>query len=131
MTASITRKPYLAAAIAITLGLAGCASDVKPQYVSPAQYQSFSCDQLHSEYDRITRYIEGGVSTPSSTSVGVGVGGGISSGGWGFGPSVSIGVGQARRARQAELARVLGEQEAIAIAAGNKGCPIAAARKPR
>ena len=53
MTASITRKPYLAAAITITLGLAGCASDVKPQYVSPAQYQSFSCDQLHSEYDRI------------------------------------------------------------------------------
>lgn len=125
MNTSTTLSTMFAAAIA--LGLSGCASDVKPTYVSPAQYQSFNCEQLQTEYARIDRYIEGGVSTPSSTSVGVGIGGGVSSGGWGFGPSVSLGIGQARRARQAELARVLGEQEAIAIAAKYKGCPITAA----
>ncbi len=117
-------------AAAIALGLTGCASEVKPAYVSPVQYQSFNCEQLHAEYARIDRYIEGGVSAPSSPSVGVGIGGGVSSrGGWGFGPSVSFGFGQERRARQAELARVLGEQEAIAVAAGHKGCPITVTNK--
>lgn len=110
---------------------AGCASTVKPMYVSPTQYQALNCAQLHNEYGRIDQYIKRGVSSPKTTGVGVGlgVGGGFGRGGWGFGPSVSVNMGQSQRTQHSELARVLGEQDAIAQAAQFKGCPIAAASK--
>ena len=110
---------------------AGCASNVKPMYVSPTQYQALNCAQLHAEYGRIAQYIQRGVSSPKTTGVGVGlgVGGGFGRGGWGIGPSVSVNMGQSQRTQNSELARVLGEQDAIAQAAQFKGCPIAAASK--
>lgn len=110
---------------------AGCATTVKPLYVSPTQYQAMNCMQLHAEYGRIGQYIQRGVSSPKTTGVGVGlgVGGGFGRGGWGIGPSVSVNMGQSQRTQNSELARVLGEQEAIAQAAQFKGCPIAAAAK--
>lgn len=112
--------------------LGGCASSVKPLYVSPTQYQALNCQQLHAEYGRIAQYIQRGVSSPRTTGVGVGLGiGGIfgRGGGWGIGPSVSVNVGQAQRTQNSELSRVLGEQDAIAQAAQFKGCPITAASK--
>ena len=112
--------------------LAGCASSVKPLYVSPTQYQALNCQQLHAEYGRIAQYIQRGVSSPRTTGVGVGLGiGGIfgRGGGWGIGPSVSVNVGQSQRTQNSELSRVLGEQDAIAQAAQFKGCPITAASK--
>ena len=111
--------------------LAGCATTVKPQYVSPTQYQSLNCQQLHAEYARIDQYIQRGVSVPktSGVGVGVGVGGGFGSGGWGFGPSISVNMGQSQRTKNSELARVLGEQDAVAQAAQFKGCPIARAKQ--
>lgn len=110
---------------------AGCASSVKPMYVSPTQYQALNCAQLHAEYGRIAQYIQRGVSSPKTTGVGVGlgVGGGFGRGGWGIGPSISVNMGQSQRTQNSELARVLGEQEAIAQAAQFKGCPIMAAAK--
>lgn len=114
------------------LVMAGCASSVKPMYVSPTQYQALNCAQLHAEYGRIAQYIQRGVSTPRTTGVGVGLGvGGIFGwgGGWGIGPSVSVNVGQSQRTQNSELSRVLGEQDAIAQAAQFKGCPIMAASK--
>jgi hypothetical protein len=112
--------------------LGGCASSVKPLYVSPTQYQALNCQQLHAEYGRIAQYIQRGVSSPRTTGVGVGLGiGGIfgRGGGWGIGPSVSVNVGQSQRTQNSELSRVLGEQDAIAQAAQFKGCPITAARQ--
>jgi hypothetical protein len=111
--------------------LAGCATTVKPQYVSPTQYQSLNCQQLHAEYARIDQYIQRGVSAPKSRGVGVGlgVGGGFGSGGWGFGPSISVNMGQSQRTNSSELARVLGEQDAVAQAAQFKGCPIARVKR--
>ncbi|XID75044.1 hypothetical protein ACF3NA_00220 [Alkanindiges sp. WGS2144] len=112
--------------------MAGCASSVKPIYVSPTQYQALNCQQLHAEYARIGQYIQRGVSSPKTTGVGVGLGvGGIfgRGGGWGIGPSVSVNMGQSQRTQNSELARVLGEQEAIAQAAQFKGCPIAASKR--
>ncbi len=44
--------------------LSACASTPKPSYVSPTQYQSLSCQQLQSEYNRIHDYIQNGVETP-------------------------------------------------------------------
>ena len=113
------------------LVMAGCASSVKPMYVSPTQYQALNCAQLHAEYGRIAQYIQRGVSSPKTTGVGVGlgVGGGFGRGGWGIGPSVSVNVGQSQRTQNSELSRVLGEQDAIAQAAQFKGCPIMAASK--
>ena len=107
--------------------LSACASTPKPSYVSPTQYQSLSCQQLQSEYNRIHDYIQNGVETPKRTGVGVGVGlggGWGSRGGWGIGPSISVNMGQSSNTKRTELSRVLGEQEAIVQAAKFKGCPI-------
>lgn len=84
---------YIVPLAAATLLLSACATTVKPTYVSPTQYQSLSCQQLQSEYNRIQQYIDNGVQTPKSTGMGVGLGLG---GGWGRGgwdsahPSLSI-----------------------------------------
>ena len=115
-----------------SLGLAllgGCAStaSVKPVYVSPAQYQSLSCTQLQSEYNRIHRYAESGVEPETRTGMGVGfgLGGGWGRhGGWGVVPSISVNLGQSSTSKRTELARILGQQEAVAQAAQFKGCPM-------
>ncbi|MGE8684775.1 MAG: hypothetical protein ACN6OV_09905 [Acinetobacter sp.] len=121
-------KTYQMGLVALsTLLLGACASTPKPAYVSPTQYQSLSCQQLQSEYNRIHQYIENGVETPKRTGMGVGVGlggGWGSRGGWGIGPSISVNMGQSSNTKRTELARVLGEQEAIVQAAKFKGCPI-------
>lgn len=128
---SQSRVLSFGALLGALLVTAGCATTVKPLYVSPTQYQSMNCMQLHNEYGRIGQYIQRGVSSPKTTGVGVGlgVGGGFGRGGWGIGPSISVNMGQSQRTQNSELARVLGEQEAIAQAAQFKGCPIAAASK--
>ena len=126
-----SRLSGLAVLAGSVLLMTGCASSVKPMYVSPTQYQALNCAQLHAEYGRIAQYIQRGVSSPRTTGVGVGlgVGGGFGRGGWGIGPSVSVNVGQSQRTQNSELSRVLGEQDAIAQAAQFKGCPIMAASK--
>lgn len=118
---------YLSLLLGSTLLLGACATTVKPTYVSPTQYQALSCQQLQSEYNRIQQYVDSGVQPPkrSGVGVGVGVGGGWGSrGGWGIGPSVSINMGQSSNTKKTELARLLGEQEAVVQAAQFKNCPI-------
>jgi len=107
--------------------LSACATTVKPTYVSPTQYQSYDCGQLQGEYNRIQQYIDNGVQAPKRTGVGVGVGvggGWGSHSGWGIGPSISVNMGQSSNTKKTELARVLGEQEAIVQAARYKSCPL-------
>ncbi|TCH63376.1 hypothetical protein [Acinetobacter sp. ANC 4862] len=118
---------YLSLLLGSTLLLGACATTVKPTYVSPTQYQALSCQQLQSEYNRIQQYIDSGVQPPkrSGVGVGVGIGGGWGShGGWGIGPSVSVNMGQSSNTKKTELARLLGEQEAVVQAAQFKNCPI-------
>ncbi|MFC6167561.1 hypothetical protein [Acinetobacter terrestris] len=118
---------YLSLLLGSTLLLGACATTVKPSYVSPTQYQALNCQQLQSEYNRIQQYIDSGVQPPkrSGVGVGVGVGGGWGSrGGWGIGPSVSVNMGQSSNTKKTELARLLGEQEAVVQAAQFKNCPI-------
>ncbi len=112
---------YLSLLLGSTLLLGACATTVKPSYVSPTQYQALNCQQLQSEYNRIQQYIDSGVQPPKRTGVGVGVGVG---GGWGIGPSVSVNMGQSSNTKKTELARLLGEQEAVVQAAQFKNCPI-------
>ena len=118
---------YLSLLLGSTLLLGACATTVKPSYVSPTQYQALNCQQLQSEYNRIQQYIDSGVQPPKRTGVGVGVGvggGWGSRGGWGIGPSVSVNMGQSSNTKKTELARLLGEQEAMVQAAQFKNCPI-------
>ncbi|TCB49179.1 hypothetical protein E0H80_12760 [Acinetobacter sp. ANC 4779] len=118
---------YLSLLLGSTVLLAACATTVKPTYVSPTQYQALNCQQLQSEYNRIQQYVDNGVQPPkrSGVGVGVGVGGGWGSrGGWGIGPSVSVNMGQSSNTKKTELARLLGEQEAVVQAAQFKNCPI-------
>lgn len=120
---------YLSLLLGSTLLLGACATTVKPTYVSPTQYQALSCQQLQSEYNRIQQYIDSGVQPPKRSGVGVGVGVGVgggwgSHGGWGIGPSVSVNMGQSSNTKKTELARLLGEQEAVVQAAQFKNCPI-------
>ena len=119
-------------AISSAVLLTACASTVKPTYVSPTQYQSFNCQQLQGEYNRIQQYIDTGVTPPKRTGIGVavGLGGGRGSHGWGIGPSISVNMGQSSNTKNTELARVLGEQEAIVQAAKYKSCPIIVRTKP-
>ena len=66
----------------------------------------------------------------SGVGVGVGLGGGWGSrGGWGIGPSVSVNMGQSSNTKNTELARLLGEQEAIVQAAQFKNCPLTVRNK--
>ena len=118
---------YLGFLVGSTVLLGACATSVKPSYVSPTQYQALNCQQLQSEYNRIQQYIDNGVQAPKRTGVGVGVGvggGWGSHGGWGIGPSVSVNMGQSSNTKNTELARLLGEQEAVVQAAKFKNCPI-------
>ena len=118
---------YLSLLLGSTVLLGACATTVKPSYVSPTQYQALNCQQLQSEYNRIQQYIDNGVQAPKRTGVGVGVGvggGWGSQGGWGIGPSVSVNMGQSSNTKNTELARLLGEQEAVVQAAKFKNCPI-------
>lgn len=118
---------YLSLLLGSTVLLGACATTVKPSYVSPTQYQALNCQQLQSEYNRIQQYIDNGVQAPKRTGVGVGVGvggGWGSHGGWGIAPSVSVNMGQSSNSKNTELARLLGEQEAVVQAAKFKNCPI-------
>ncbi len=107
--------------------LTGCATGaVKPDYVSPTQYQAWDCAQLHQEYTRISQYLKQGVEPAkrTSTGVGIGLGGGWGRGGWGIGPTVSVNMGQSSNTKRTEIAKLFGQQDAIEQAAKFKKCPI-------
>ena len=106
--------------------MTGCATTVKPTYVSPTQYQAMNCAQLAQEFDRIQQYINNGEQPPKSKGMGVGLGlggGWGSHGGWGFGPSISVNMGQSSNTKKTELGRLYGEQDALSQAAQFKNCP--------
>ena len=111
----------------VSIVMVGCATTVKPTYVSPTQYQAMNCAQLAGEFDRIQQYINNGVQPAKRTGMGVGIGlggGWGSRGGWGFGPSISVNMGQSSNTKNTELARLYGEQDALSQAAQFKNCPF-------
>lgn len=115
-------------AAASIFALSGCATsgNLTPQYVPPSTYQSYDCQSLAQEYNRVERYVEAAQkqqSTLSSSGVGVG----ISAGRWGISPNISFGVGQSNnnKARDAKLSRLYGEADAIIQTARIKRCSFA------
>ena len=109
-------------------GLSGCATsgNLTPQYVPPSTYQSYNCESLAQEYNRVERYVEGTSKQRSSLSTS-GVGVGISAGRWGISPNISFGVGQSNdnKARDAKLSRLYGERDAIVQSARIQRCSFA------
>ena len=124
-------KTFTATALLATAGifsLSGCATsgNLTPQYVPPSTYQSYDCQALAQEYDRVERYVEATQKEQSTLSA-TGVGVGISAGRWGISPNISFGLGQStdNKARDAKLSRLYGEADAIIQSARIQRCSFA------
>lgn len=105
------------------LFLAGCASsasNITAQYVSPIQYQNFTCQQIGAEASRVsTRAAQvAGVQDSKSTNDAVAMGVGLIL----FWPSLFFIKGDGQTA--AELGRLRGEFEALEQASIQKNCGI-------
>lgn len=109
-----------AADCAAVAGCASSAADVRPAYVSPLQYQSYSCSQIGQEAERLSRRAAeaAGVqhSKASSDAVATGVSLVL------FWPAAFMIKGDGQSA--AELARLKGEFEALEQASIQKNCNI-------
>ncbi len=122
-------KKIVVSAICLAIVLSGCATaskDVAPAYVSPMQYQSFDCEQLAAEAQRIqvrTAQLGGRLDEASSNDkalMGVGM---IL-----FWPAL-FALGGTKQ-QEAEYARLKGEYDAIQQAAVAKKCTIAPPQQP-
>lgn len=107
------------------IALVGCATtgNITPQYISPNNYQTYSCNTLQSEVARVTRLAKD--TENQNISLGTGVGVGISAGRGGIYPSISLGtgIGSGQRAvKRNTLARLYGEHDAMILAGRQKGC---------
>lgn len=124
-------KTLTAATLLATAGvfaLSGCAStgSITPQYVPPSIYQSYDCQALSQEYNRVNRYVDAARNEQSTLSAS-GVGVGVSAGRWGISPNISFGVGKSNntKARDAKLSRLYGERDAIIQSARIQRCSFA------
>jgi len=122
------KKP-IAAVLSVTIALAGCATsskDIAAIYVSPMQYQSYDCDQLASETQRIqvrVNQLGGRLNEAASNDQAIGVIGAIL-----FWPALFALGGT--KPQEAEYARLKGEYDAIQQAAIVKKCSGAVAPTP-
>lgn len=117
------KRVVLAACLLSQSGLVACASksdSVSAAYVSPLQYQSFTCNQIRSELARVSRRVNeiAGVqdSQASKDSVALGVGLVL------FWPALFFMIG---KDKEEDLARLKGEFDALEQAAIQKNCNVA------
>ncbi|MDX1716037.1 MAG: hypothetical protein R3287_03945 [Anderseniella sp.] len=116
------KKCVLAAAITLPF-VSGCASkssDIQAAYVSPIQYQQYSCDQLLAEGQRLSARaaVVSGQQDDKRTSDAVMTGVAVVV----FWPALFALEGDGQTA--AELARLKGELEAVEKASIQKNCGI-------
>lgn len=105
----------------VAFGLAGCSTaskDIAPTYVSPAQFQSYDCQQLYAEGQRIqTRYVElGGRLDQAASNDQMLTGVGIVL----FWPAL-FALGGTKQ-QEAEYARLRGEHDAVQQASISRKC---------
>lgn len=112
----------------LVVALAGCTTtkNIAPQYINPANYQSYDCQTLQSEVTRISKLADDtkNQNIPLATGVGIGIAGGRG----GIYPTISIGTGVGSSQRQAKnntLAKLYGEHDAMIVAARQKKCAFA------
>lgn len=115
-------KRPISAVLCVTIALAGCATssrDVASSYVSPMQFQSYDCDQLASETQRIqsrVNQLSGRLDEAASNDKAImGVGLVL------FWPAL-FALGGTKQ-QEADYARLKGEYEAIQQSAVAKKCP--------
>jgi hypothetical protein len=117
------KKLVLATCMVSQLGLVACTSksdNISAAYVSPLQYQGYSCNQIRAEMSRISRRVNevAGVqdSQASKDSVALGVGMVL------FWPALFFMIG---KDKEEELSRLKGEYEALEQVAIQKDCNVA------
>ena len=111
----------ISTALISTLLLAGCASkssDVTASYVTPLQYQSFTCEQIGSEATRVSSRVAelSGVQDNKATNDAIVTGVAIVV----FWPAAFLVNGDGQTA--AELGRLKGEFQALEQASVQKSC---------
>lgn len=104
--------------------LASCASsadNISAQYVSPAQYQSYNCNQIRQEMQTVSRRVNeiAGVQDSQATKDSVALGVGLVL----FWPALFFMIG---KDKEEELGRLKGEYEALEKVAIQKECNVAA-----
>ena len=115
-------KKFVTNALVFAVALGGCATaskDVTSVYVSPLQYQSFDCDQLAAENQRLqsrTNQLGGRLDEAASNDKAIGVVGAIL-----FWPALFALGGT--KPQEAEYARLKGDADAIQQSAIIKKCP--------
>jgi hypothetical protein len=124
--ARLRRGLAVAISVAYLSGCATASKDITAAYVSPVQYQSYDCQQLAAETERLqSRYTELGgrldqAATNDKTLMGVGL--------VLFWPALFALGGT--KSQEAEYSRLKGEYDAVQKAAVEKRCltqPVAAA----
>lgn len=119
------KKP-IAAALSVAIALSGCATaskNVSSAYVSPLQYQSYDCEQLASETQRVqvrVNQLGGRLDEAASNDKTLGVVGAIL-----FWPAL-FALGGTKQ-QEAEYAQLKGEYDAVQQSAVVKKCPAVVA----
>ena len=122
-------KKLVTSILAMVVALSGCATaskDVASIYVSPLQYQSFDCDQLAAENQRLqsrVNQLAGRLDEAASNDKAIGVVGAIL-----FWPALFALGGT--KPQEAEYSRLRGEADAIQQSAIIKKCPGVIAPRP-
>lgn len=122
-------KRPIAAVLSVTIALAGCSTaskNITANYVSPTQYQSYDCEQIASETQRIqvrVNQLGDRLDTAASHDVSIGIVGAIL-----FWPALFALGGT--KAEEAEYARLKGEYDAVQQSAVVKKCSFAVAPTP-
>lgn len=128
MSIILSRSSIWLALAASSLLFSGCATtgNISPQYIPPSNYQSYDCNGLAAEYNRINTYVDQTQKQQTTLSAS-GVGIGVSAGRWGISPNISFGVGKSAntQARDAKLSRLYGERDAVVQSARLKQCSFA------
>lgn len=122
------KKP-IAAVLSVTIALAGCSTaskNITANYVSPTQYQSYDCEQLASETQRVQgrfSQLGGRLDEAASNDQKIGIVGAIL-----FWPALFALGGT--KAEEAEYARLKGEYDAVQQSAIAKKCSFAIEQTP-
>ena len=114
------RRCFVFPLAAVLAGCASSASDIKPAYVSPLQYQQYSCQQIAAEAERVSqRAAEAtGVQNSKASNDAVATGVALVL----FWPAAFMIKGDGQSA--AELARLKGEFDALERTSIEKNCGL-------
>ncbi len=117
----IMRTTALTVVLCFSSACASSSKNISAAYVSPIQYDSYSCDQLRLEYVRInSKLLEvSGRQDSAATRDAIGMGVGLIL----FWPALFLLAGH--KGNPEELARLKGECEAIEVCAIQKNCLLA------